>query len=141
MTSHAFVVEVREYNSAIDFFQALSPANPQWGHGLGSDWAFRGHGDSRWELTPSAWRTPPPDLIRQARDRIIDLLEDSVWTKLDSFGTSLGSAMLNELLIRHDKRNTLAILAQRLSEQEIVATLPTNSSYVEKGPKSNSDWT
>ena len=51
-------VERMEYTSAEDILLALSPANAHW-NAKPSDWLFRGHGDSRWRLVPTALRADP----------------------------------------------------------------------------------
>ena len=51
-------VERMECTSAEDILLALSPANAHW-NAKPSDWLFRGHGDSRWQLVPSALRADP----------------------------------------------------------------------------------
>jgi hypothetical protein len=50
-------IEFIECRTADDFLDALHPTRGDWPENAGG-WFFRGHGDSRWKLLPSAFRAP-----------------------------------------------------------------------------------
>lgn len=43
------------FNTAAEFLDAVQPRSPRWGT-RPERWLFRGHGDARWHLLPSAFR-------------------------------------------------------------------------------------
>jgi hypothetical protein len=55
--------------TAAELVEALDPAGGLWGWRdelRRTDWIFRGHGDSGWTLTPSAWRRPAGSALSRA---------------------------------------------------------------------------
>ena len=69
-----------------EFLTVLAPPTAEWGwipELRRTSWIFRGHADSNWKLTPSAWRHPLAPVLQRARDliasRIPHLTQVSVW--------------------------------------------------------------
>lgn len=63
-------IEQVEFPSASEFLKYLDPAQPHWGTGPDISWIFRGHGDARWYLQPSAWRGDGRALLRPSYEEI-----------------------------------------------------------------------
>ena len=53
-----------------DFLEHLRVSSERWGVSWNSEWIFRGYGDDRWQLLPSALRTPNHPSIQAAINRI-----------------------------------------------------------------------
>lgn len=63
-------LRILKYNNAQELMDALSPSNSLWGPEP-TDWIFRGHGNSKWKLLPSALR--PGELTNiDTRQPILD---------------------------------------------------------------------
>jgi FRG domain len=60
-------LEVADCDTADEFISMIDPASGDWGwtpKARRHQWIFRGHCDSTWTLSPTAWRSPaPPAMI------------------------------------------------------------------------------
>jgi len=56
-------IETYHSPSAADFIALLRASNPEWSEGTATPWAFRGHADDSWDLTPTAWRPANPTML------------------------------------------------------------------------------
>ncbi|RDV10357.1 FRG domain-containing protein [Pontibacter diazotrophicus] len=70
------VIKTIDFNSARDFLEVLRRSNPLWKGKTDIDnrWVFRGQGDAKWKLQPSAFR-PQERGKKTLRDKYIALLQ------------------------------------------------------------------
>lgn len=71
-------VKIVECSSAQDFLAMLSPRSTFFGGAHPNDWVYRGHGDAKWRLTPTAFRQPNVMLFNP-----LTLLAWESWTNGD----------------------------------------------------------
>lgn len=60
-------VEIENYDKVEEFWDTLRRSSRVWSKPTENRWIYRGHADSTWALTPSAWRRPLALPIRRAR--------------------------------------------------------------------------
>src|SRR5690349_2737052 len=66
-----FNFEEHPFDNAAKFLEALRPTSWSLDGKWSLLWRFRGHGDSKWLLRPSAWRLVPGEKPKTEADRVI----------------------------------------------------------------------
>ncbi len=99
--------ETIKIGTASEFLAALRPSDSRWlGQRWSSPWIFRGHGDIRWSLTPSAWRP-----TTQA-----DTQFEKIFNNIDHAQIQLTLKDNGDLLSGVDRERVQALIAQRWFE-------------------------
>jgi hypothetical protein len=79
METSVELVSVYHFSEADEFLAFLQLSNPIWGKSdiaPKSEFLFRGHWDSEWELTPPAWRADGQRTLAPIRERIPQIVRE-----------------------------------------------------------------
>ncbi|MBI1784619.1 FRG domain-containing protein [Candidatus Sumerlaeota bacterium] len=64
-------IEEITFRDSREFIEYLDPTHDRWwNHGQEGHWIFRGHGDARWTLNPSAWREDGQRFLTLLRENL-----------------------------------------------------------------------
>lgn len=105
--------EIRKFENAAKFVDALRPSSIEWGKDLGREfaWVFRGHGDAEWPLLPSAQRSDNMLSSYEPARMQIDF-----WFKADTKqGTE--SLISNRLATQHLSEAKIVLQFNNLSDE------------------------
>lgn len=104
------VIHEEHFQTAEEFLDALRLTNHRWvsSSQWKSDWIFRGQSDAKWDVIPSAWRSPWLDVYKQRQREKVEKL---IWSTIAHFITTDVSVKVG---------NLVEVLLQSIAEYEAV---------------------